>query len=116
MAHDIVDAGFVLAHMNDMPIVDVRTPEEYYRGHIPNAVNVDLLEAQKADSHGASEMARMVKEKGINPDTEFIIHCRSGRKAGVATGLLEHEGFSHIHIYRGSWLDWTDDPDRPIEK
>ena len=43
MTRQIVDATYVLDHMDSLPVVDVRPAEMYAEGHIPHARNVDYI-------------------------------------------------------------------------
>jgi rhodanese-related sulfurtransferase len=59
-------------------IIDVRSPGEYAAGHIPGAVNIPMeqVEARQGD---------------LRPDLPVALICQSGRRAGIACTLLEHE-------------------------
>ena len=70
-------------------IVDVRTPFEYKRGHVPGSVNIPL------DSLDRQFKLLKVKKRPI------ITCCRSGHRSGIAEGILRKNGF---HAFNGgSW-------------
>ena len=66
-------------------LVDVRSPEEYARGHLPGAVNILVqdLDRRLAD---------------VGPvDHELIVYCRSGHRSSRAAQLLREHGFTKVH-------------------
>ena len=66
-------------------LVDVRSPEEYARGHLPGAVNVPVL-----------EIDRRLAEVGP-ADHELIVYCRSGHRSTRAAEILRQHGFTRVH-------------------
>ncbi len=69
-------------------IVDVRSPEEFSRGHIPGALNLPL---QTLERH----LAR------LNKDRPVITCCASGVRSSAARSLLARHGFEVSN--GGSW-------------
>ena len=69
----------------DVVIVDVRTPEEYAAGHLPNAVNINV-EAKDFDA----QIAKLDKE------VTYGIYCRSGIRSGVASEKMANAGFRSL--------------------
>lgn len=67
-------------------LLDVRTPEEFERGHLRGARNIpyDELEARRDEIAGAA-------------NTPIVVYCASGNRAGKAKVILERMEFSHIH-------------------
>ena len=63
-------------------LVDVRTPEEYKTGHIPDAINIDFY------SPDFVQQIKPLLEEG-----EVILYCRSGRRSGEAVTTLETAGY-----------------------
>jgi rhodanese-related sulfurtransferase/rubrerythrin len=74
-------------------LLDVRQPEEYDQEHIPGAKLVPLGELP--DRLG--ELDRRVTT---------IVYCRSGKRAGAATGLLMNAGFDDVWNMTGGMLAW----------
>lgn len=75
-------------------ILDVRTAQEFAQGHIQGAINIsyDLLpKSHELDAY---------KEK------EIIIYCRSGRRAQVASKILQKKGFKQLSDLNGSLIAW----------
>lgn len=65
--------------------VDVRTPEEFAQGHVTGAINIPH-----------SEMAQRYPELEQYGDKELLLYCRSGRRSGIATRILEDVGFDNV--------------------
>ena len=75
-AHQAVAAGARL--------IDVRTPEEFARGHLDGAVNIPF-----------DQLADRVAEVGPT-DTAVVVYCHSGGRSAVATKTLHDAGFSKV--------------------
>ena len=70
-------------------LLDVRTPEEYRQGHIPNSKNIPLQIIDK--------VAAVVK----NRDTELYVYCHSGARSSQATALLQRMGYRRVNNIGG---------------
>ena len=72
----------MMESLNDVSIVDVRTPEEYLIEHFPNAINIPLDSiAQRIE-----EFRQMKKH--------IIAYCRSGNRSGTAVSILKQYGIT----------------------
>lgn len=72
----------MIEKLENVTIVDVRTPEEYEGEHFPNALNIPLDEvAQRI------EELRKIKRP-------IIFYCRSGNRSGIAVSILKQNGIS----------------------
>ena len=76
-------------------ILDVRRPDEYAAGHIPNAINVPN------ESIGTDEIPELP-----NKDQLIMVYCRSGRRSKEASEKLVKLGYTNI-VEFGGILDWT---------
>ena len=76
-------------------LVDVRTASEYADGHIPNAVNIDVL-----SSNFAEKIATLDKAKTL------AIYCRSGRRSKAAAEQAVKLGFKVVEL-DGGVLSWS---------
>lgn len=79
----------------DYVILDVRTPEEFAAGHIPNAINIPN------ETIGASEISALPDK-----DQLILVYCRSGRRSKEAAQKLVSLGYTNI-VEFGGILDWT---------
>ena len=76
-------------------ILDVRTPQEFAVGHIPNAINIPN------ETIGASEISALPDK-----DQLILVYCRSGRRSKEAAQKLVSLGYTNI-VEFGGILDWT---------
>lgn len=76
-----------------LQLLDVRSPEEWERGHIPNARHIFLGELR----------GRLGKLDRTKPTA---VHCDSGYRASMATSILKQEGFGCVCNVPGSWQAW----------
>jgi len=119
---------YVLAAMNraDAVILDVRSPEEYdgsnrranRGGHIPGAVNIEWTQATAAPNVLKDEAAlrELYASRGVTPDKEIIAHCQLGVRASHTWFVLKHVlGYPNVRNYDGSWAEWGNAGDTPIE-
>jgi thiosulfate/3-mercaptopyruvate sulfurtransferase len=108
-------------------ILDVRSQEEYdgtvarakHGGHIPGAVHVEWTDATAAPNvlKPLDELRRLYEDAGITPDKEVIAHCQLGVRASHTWFVLKHVlGYPNVRNYDGSWAEWGNRDDLPIEK
>jgi thiosulfate/3-mercaptopyruvate sulfurtransferase len=129
--------GEVLVQSNERkPLVDVRSPKEYSGellhmpsypqegatrgGHIPGAVSIPWATAvNEADStfKSAEELRALYEGKGIKSDEEVIAYCRIGERSSLTWFVLKYLlGYPSVKNYDGSWTEWGNLVDAPIEK
>ncbi len=93
------DALAVVLAGDDAPLLlDVRTPEEFARGHVPGAtlVPVQELEARLGELEA-------YKRRGV------IAYCEVGGRASKAAELLRARGFSSVRLLDGSMRRWREE-------
>ncbi len=110
----------------DTKLVDVRSPGEFVgeasrakrKGHIPGAINQPRSGLVQAD--GTMLPPDLLREKfnslGINVSTpEVIVYCNGGVSASYGLLALKMAGLEQGAVYDGSWKDWGNLDDLPIE-
>jgi thiosulfate/3-mercaptopyruvate sulfurtransferase len=116
-------------------LVDVRSPQEYTgelisppgyeqegaqrAGHIPTAASIPWAQAVRDDGtfKPADELRQLYERKGVTPDKEVTAYCRIGeRSAHTWFVLRELLGYELVKNYDGSWTEWGNLVDVPIEK
>ena len=87
-------------------------------GHIPGAVHVEWTDATAGDNvlRNADELRAMYEAAGVTPDREIIAHCQVGIRAVHTWFVLKHVlGYPNVKNYDGSWQEWGNRDDLPIE-
>jgi thiosulfate/3-mercaptopyruvate sulfurtransferase len=116
-------------------LVDVRSPQEYSgeliampgyeqegaqrSGHIPGAASIPWAQAVNEDGtfKSADELSELYTSKGVLDGDDIIAYCRIGERS-AHTWFVLHEllGKDEVRNYDGSWTEWGNLVDVPIEK
>jgi thiosulfate/3-mercaptopyruvate sulfurtransferase len=116
-------------------LVDVRSPQEYSgelmappgyeqegasrTGHIPTAQSIPWAQAVHDDGTFKSpeELRELYGAKGVTAEKEVLAYCRIGeRSAHTWFVLRELLGYPDVKNYDGSWTEWGNLVDVPIER
>ena len=87
-----------------MLLIDVRTPGEFSAGHVPGAINIPH-----------TEIAKRLDDIRPHHDKGVILYCQSGRRAGIAEGILRDAGLDNIRHLEGDMAAWRQSG-LPVEK
>ncbi len=79
----------------DVQLVDVRTPEEFAKGHIAGATQNDWLEDGFLD-----------RAKGLNTSKPVLLYCAAGGRSEEAMNALKEAGFLHVADLREGFNGW----------
>jgi thiosulfate/3-mercaptopyruvate sulfurtransferase len=127
----------VLRHLEHrLPLIDVRSPQEYSGelihmpgypqegaqrgGHIPTAVNIPWAQAVNTEDgtfKSVDELRQLFESHNITPDQEVIAYCRIGERSSLTWFVLKYLlGYPNVRNYDGSWTEWGNLVNVPIEK
>ncbi len=84
-----------IKQLSDALIVDVRTPEEFEKGHLVNAKNIDWN-----NDNFDSEIARLDKSKPV------LVYCLSGGRSSSAADKMRKDGFIEVYELKGGIMKW----------
>jgi 3-mercaptopyruvate sulfurtransferase SseA len=110
---------------SDLAIWDARGPLEYSgakplaakAGHIPGAVNYEWTAGMDKERNLRirPDIAFVLNSLGISPDKEIITHCQTHHRSGFTYLVAKHLGYPRVKGYAGSWGEWGNHPDTPVE-
>lgn len=114
----LVSIDFWKAELFDLPIIDVRSPVEFSRGHIPGSVNIPLFSDEErvlvstaykqVSQEKAVELGYqyanpkleyfLSRSLGVAPKKEVVVHCwRGGMRSSAFAAHLEANGFRKVY-------------------
>jgi hydroxyacylglutathione hydrolase len=78
----------------NVQIVDVRSPDEWRRGHLPGAIHIPL--AALPDRIG-----------DLDPSAPIVVHCKGGGRSAIATSFLQARGIANVSNLVGGYEAWV---------
>ena len=119
---------YVIEHAEDPSTLfcDARSPDEHLGrdvraergGHIPGSINVEWSSAVNSDGtfKSADALAALYEGAGFTPDKQIVTYCHSGTRAAHTWFVLrELLGFPDVRNYDGSWIEYGNNADSPVE-
>lgn len=128
-ARTIANLDYVASRLKQpgVVLVDARSADEYSGrrkltargGHIPGAVNFDWVNAMDPNHNlrlrPAPELHHALATLGVTPDKEVIVYCQTHHRSAHTYIVLKSLGYTNVNGYPGSWSEWGNNPDTPIE-
>ena len=109
-------------NLDKITILDARSKEEFNGklvraargGHIPNSINIDYTEniANDGTLKNNEELSKLYK---IPKDSEIVTYCQGAYRAANTFLALREIGFTNVKVYLGSWGEWGNKLELPIE-
>ena len=76
--------------------LDVRTPGEFFNGHIAGAMNIDV--------EGMSFNSEIEK---LDKSATYAVYCRSGRRSAIAVQTMKDAGFKDLFNMKAGTEEWS---------
>lgn len=125
----VADKEYILDNLNNenVLLLDSRSPEEYRgekkfaarAGRIPGAVNLDWLLVMDKDNNmrlkPENELRKLLADSGASNDKTIVTYCQTHHRSALVYFVLKLLGFKHIKGYHGSWSDWGNQENTPVE-
>lgn len=119
----------VLENINNeqVQLLDARSLAEYSGakkfsargGHIPGAIHFDWMDIMDASRNGrlqsTQQLEAALSQRGFSADKHITCYCHTHHRSALSFIMLKSLGYKNISGYPGSWSDWGNDNDTPIE-
>ena len=122
------DADAAAAAGNDpsQVLIDARSPDRFSgenepvdpkAGHIPGAINLPFSQNLSPDGFFESpeQLRQRFENAGCTEGSATVMYCGSGVSACNNLLAFEHAGLGKALLYAGSWSQWSNGADRPVE-
>lgn len=113
----LVDIAYLKENKDaeNVVLVDCRTPAEYKGekssdGHIPGAINIDYVNflTETGAFKSVEELTVLAEAKGLNPEMEVILYCKTSVRATPAfVALANILGYKRVRVYDGAYNEWV---------
>ena len=112
----------VLAQVNEPDkntiLLDVRTDAEYQeKGKIPSSILWDYADQFYEDGTFKDVETTRINfmNKGMRPENRIIVYCQTSMRAAPVFLQLYNAGYRNIQIYDGAYLEWSSNPNNPVD-
>ncbi len=125
----VANTDYIKANLdkNNVALLDARSIDEYMgqakyaqkSGRIPGAKHFEWDRALDAQCnyrlHSKETLQTQLDELGLTQDKEIIVYCQSHHRSSFSYLMLKYLGYEKVRGYPGSWSEWGNRTDTPIE-
>jgi thiosulfate/3-mercaptopyruvate sulfurtransferase len=123
----IAGRGYIVERLGTagVQIFDVRSDEEYFgervrakhAGAVPGAIHRDWAHSVGPDGRfkPAAQLRQEFAALGLDPQSEIIPYCQGGYRSANAYVALRLAGYPRVRNYLGSWGEWGNRDELPME-
>ena len=120
------DAAALAGNDPSQVLIDARSPDRFSgenepvdpkAGHIPGAINLPFSQNLSPDGFFESpeQLRQRFENAGCTEGSATVMYCGSGVSACNNLLAFEHAGLGKALLYAGSWSQWSNGADRPVE-
>lgn len=125
----VADTDYILKNLDnsDIALLDARSEGEYNgskkfaerAGRIPGAIHFEWTDGMDTEQNYRLLPDATLKSKldalGLTADKEIIVYCQTHHRSALSYVMLKHLGYERVRGYPGSWSEWGNRVDTPIE-
>lgn len=125
----VAERDYILQHLGDTGVclLDARSRAEFIGekklalrgGHIPGAIHYEWTDAMDRQNNfrlrPSAELRNDLGRLGVTPDREIVTYCQTHHRSSFTYVLLKHLGYDKVRGYPGSWSDWGNRQDTPVQ-
>ncbi|MCW8934579.1 MAG: sulfurtransferase [Gammaproteobacteria bacterium] len=125
----VADTEYIINNLenNKIGLLDARSIGEFTgtakyaqkTGRIPGAKHFEWTRAMDENTNyrllSREKLQAMLDELGLTQDKEIIVYCQSHHRSALSYLMLKYLGYEKVRGYPGSWSEWGNRTDTPIE-
>ncbi len=104
-----IDSDTLKNNLFKFKILDARSPQEYFGGHLPRAILHPFTDGIGLDGKLFQDKDMLIqrfKEKQLDENDEIVCYCMHGHRASNLYYQLKVAGWKKVKLYDGSFIQW----------